>query len=188
MKNHMTDAGNVFNFPSSESTCLNCGNSVSTALETQSFPYGVGEQSVTLEATIPVRYCQRCDIAFTDDEAENLRHEAVCRHLGVMTPREVAAVRKHLMMSVTDLARLTGIGPASLRRWESGALVQNVANDQLLFLLTFAENVERLKARDRKAPLREGHRQSGPRASSFRSIKPDARMRDEAANFKLCAI
>jgi putative zinc finger/helix-turn-helix YgiT family protein len=186
----MNETKNVFPFPAAEErVCLNCGNTeIQTSFDTQSFPYGSSDDAVTLEARVPVRYCEACDLSFTDDEAEDLRHEAVCRHLGVMTPREVCEIRKRLKMTIADLARLTGIGAASLRRWESGALVQNVANDQLLFLMTFAENVSRLEERDRTQPL--GGAGSFPsshqRISQFRSINPDERMRREAENFKLC--
>lgn len=185
--NRMTETKNVFPFPNAEApVCLNCGSSdVSTTFETQRFPYGPND-AVTLEATVPVRHCKACDISFTDDEAEDLRHEAVCRHLGVMTPREIREVRQRLGGSLAEVARLTGIGAASLRRWESGALIQNVANDQLLFLLTFADNVQRLHERDRKQPLEIGPAVMGGRVTRFRSINPDAQMRDEAASFKLC--
>jgi len=71
----------------------------------------------------------------------------VCRHLGVMTPRDVEAVRTRLRMTRAAFADLTRLGEASLARWEKGLLIQNPANDQLLYLLLFPENVERLRSR-----------------------------------------
>ena len=50
-------------------------------------------------------------------------------------------------MTRSQFAALTRFGDASLGRWERGALVQNGANDQLIYLLGFADNVERLRAR-----------------------------------------
>ena len=76
-----------------------------------------------------------------------MRHEAVCRHLGVLTPKEIIAIRKSYGMSRAVFARLTGIGEASLARWENGLLIQSPAYDRFLFLLTFPENLERLKSR-----------------------------------------
>jgi DNA-binding transcriptional regulator YiaG len=64
-----------------------------------------------------------------------------------MTPREVEAVRAGLGMTRAAFADLTRLGEASLARWEKGRLIQNPANDQLLYLLRFSENVERLRSR-----------------------------------------
>jgi DNA-binding transcriptional regulator YiaG len=64
-----------------------------------------------------------------------------------MTPREVEAVRTRLRMTRAAFADLTRLGEASLARWEKGLLIQNPANDQLLYLLLFPENVERLRSR-----------------------------------------
>ena len=50
-------------------------------------------------------------------------------------------------MTRAAFAEMTRLGEASLARWEKGLLIQNPANDQLLYLLRFPENVERLRAR-----------------------------------------
>ena len=70
------------------------------------------------------------------DEGERLRHEAVCRHLGVLSPAEISGLRKGFGMSRAAFAELTGLGEASLGRWESGAVIQNRANDRYLRLLS----------------------------------------------------
>jgi putative zinc finger/helix-turn-helix YgiT family protein len=147
----METKANVIPFPEPEGRiCLNCGSSdLRTSREREEFPYGVGEEQVMLSAMVPVRKCGACGFDYTDDEAEDARHAAVCRHLGVMTPREVESVRKRLDMSRAEFARLTGLGEASLQRWESGSLIQNKANDNLLYLLSAkAENVRLLRQRD----------------------------------------
>jgi DNA-binding transcriptional regulator YiaG len=64
-----------------------------------------------------------------------------------MTPREVVAIRTRLGMTRAALSDLTRLGEASLARWEKGLLIQNAANDQLLYLLRFPENVKRLRSR-----------------------------------------
>ncbi|HYT89812.1 MAG TPA: hypothetical protein VEL76_13975, partial [Gemmataceae bacterium] len=70
--------------------CPVCGaeDVQSSALE-DIFTYGVAENAVQLTATVPLRTCAKCGYQYTDHEAEDLRHEAVCRHLGVLTPREI---------------------------------------------------------------------------------------------------
>ena len=106
-----------------------------------------GEDAVELKARVEVRHCADCDIDFTDGFAEALRHAAICQHLGVMTPDEASSVREAYGMSRTEFARITRIGEASLADWENGRIIQNGAYDQLLFLLTYPENLERLRKR-----------------------------------------
>jgi transcriptional regulator with XRE-family HTH domain len=44
-------------------------------------------------------------------------------------------LRHDLGLSQTELARLTGFGEASIKRWESGVLIQNISSDRFLRLL-----------------------------------------------------
>jgi len=145
----MTENGNVIKFPQPERIeCPACeGQNVQTTIETETFTYGDGAEAVELTVRVPVRTCTHCGFQFTDDSAEDIRHEAVCHYLGIMSPKEIQMLRKAYDMSRVDFARLTRIGEASLARWESGQLMQNLAYDQFLYLLTFPENVERLKSR-----------------------------------------
>lgn len=115
--------------------------------EIERFPYGQGKGAVTLEALVPVYTCESCEFRYTDHEAEGLRHEAVCRHLQIMTPAELQKIRSDLGMSREELADISGLGVASLARWESGANIQNKANDNYLFLLSFTENRQRILSR-----------------------------------------
>jgi putative zinc finger/helix-turn-helix YgiT family protein len=129
--------------------CMKCG---STNIETQeredTFEYGGREKPFIVTARFPVHTCRECGFSFTDGHAEKLRHDAACRQLGVMTPDEVRAVREKYGMNQAKFAELTKLGEASLSRWERGVLIQNEANDQLLYLLRFPENVERLRQRN----------------------------------------
>jgi putative zinc finger/helix-turn-helix YgiT family protein len=130
--------------------CPDCGHSqVTESILTQEFPYDSGNHQTLLKAEVPVFTCLNCSYQFADERAENARHEAICRHLGVLTPEEIVEVRRNLGMSRAQFADLTGIGPASLQRWETGALIQNRANDNLLFLLASARNVDLLHTRRR---------------------------------------
>lgn len=134
--------------------CPNCG---STALQTRVLPdrftYGSGTAAVELCADVPFHRCADCQFEFTGAEAEDARHEAVCRYLRVMSPGEVRAVRGKYEMTRLHFAEITRIGSASLSRWENGELIQNPANDQLLYLLTFEDNLQRLH--ERWAPVIE---------------------------------
>lgn len=128
--------------------CPNCGSTrIETTLQTETFTYGKGPGAVELQAMVPVRRCLDCDFEFTDSTAEEAHHEAVCRHLDVLTPREIVALRSSYGLSRSEFARITKIGEASLQRWESGQLIQNPGYDQLLYLLRLPSNMDRLRER-----------------------------------------
>jgi len=123
--------------PNPRSECPLCGDdSVTTEWHRDSFEYGTADSAVVLEVDLPVRRCGACDIEFLDHEGERRRHEAVCRHLGVLSPAEISGLRKGLGMSRAAFAELTGLGEVILGRWENGAVIQNRANDRYLRLLS----------------------------------------------------
>ncbi len=113
-----------------------CGTpGLRTELVRDPFIYGVGDDVVELSVDIPVHTCDQCKVCFTGREAEVIHHEAVCRHLGVLTPEEIRGIRKQYGLSRAAFARLTGFGKASLARWERGELIQNTSSDRYLKLL-----------------------------------------------------
>ena len=133
--------------------CANCGAPTTRSeLRDERFEYGEAPDAVRLAATVRVHRCDACGFEFTEDDADVARHEAVCRHVGVLTPAEVVAVRRRLGMNRREFAELTQFGVASLARWEQGLLLQNAANDNLLYLLSFPENAERLRRRGAGSP------------------------------------
>jgi len=128
--------------------CPNCGSSNVTYREdTEAFRFGEDPGAITLAAHVTVGACATCGFTFTDESGEQARHDAVCRHLGVMTPQEIKALRGRYGMSRSEFARVTRLGEASVARWENSLLIQNAAYDQFLYLLQFAENVRRLEHR-----------------------------------------
>ena len=165
-----------------DKSCPSCGcGSVETVEIERALRYGEGSQAVSLPVTVPLRRCRTCGFEFLDVEAEERQHEAVCRYLGVMTPSEVLSVRKMAgNLTRCEFARITRLGEATIGRWERGELIQNAANDQLLFLLTFTENVIRLRER---ADL---HADSVllPRPT-WRVIHPTDDLKERAAKFSL---
>lgn len=117
-------------------TCPLCSTtSVETIPHRDTFAYGTGQSAAELSVQLPVRSCPSCNIEFLDQVGQRLMHNAVCRHLGVLTPEEVAAIRVHHKMTRAQFATVTGLGKATLARWESGAVIQNRANDRFLRLL-----------------------------------------------------
>jgi putative zinc finger/helix-turn-helix YgiT family protein len=130
-------------------SCPECGHTeFSIADFEDKFQYGEGIRAVELLATIPVHTCESCEYQFSDCDAEEARHEAVCRHLGRMPPSKIRDLRKAHNLSREEFASITGIGTASLARWESGQLIQGAAHDNFLYLLLNKESLIQLRARD----------------------------------------
>ena len=142
----MTDKENNEIESSSNSSCPACGGSHITTRDVEHrFPYGVGPSPTELMAIVPLHECEKesCGVEFFAEELEDRRHEAVCRHLGVLTPKEIREIRGTL--SRQEFAHLTRFGEATIGRWERGELIQNAANDLLLRLLKFNDNLSRIK-------------------------------------------
>lgn len=131
--------------PKVDRTCPVCGKDhVTTFVHRDTFDYGTGESAVTLNLDLPVRRCVECDFEFLDHEAEQLRHDAICNHLGVLTSTEIRAIRKQHGMTRASFAEVTGLGEATLNRWENGVVIQNPANDRYLRLLAIPDVFGRL--------------------------------------------
>ena len=147
--------------------CPACeASGVRAASQTQRFTYGVGKSAVDVEADVPVWTCRACGFEFTDGAAEEIRHDAVCRRLGRLTPRDIVEIRKRCGLSRSDVEELTGLGIASLQRWESGELIQNASSDRLMRILGGPNGVEMLRLVCGSAPLAE--RFADKTASRFR--------------------
>ena len=122
--------------------------SIMNQMRQESFPYGSGKEEVTLTVDVRVYSCQECQFEFTDEDADQAKHNAICKHLEVMTPRQIAWIRQQYNLSRAEFARVARIGEASINRWEKALLIQNPAMDQYLYLLSFPENFERVQQRN----------------------------------------
>lgn len=178
-------------FVASQLECPSCGsNSVNSVPQIEHFSYGDKTNSVVLSASIQVHHCASCGMSFTAEDASDSRHEAVCRHLGVLTPVEVRQVRERYELSQMEFAELSKIGKASLARWENGVLIQNQANDNLLYLLTYEDNFERIRERvnfPKAALMSKPILNERPFVPKFRAIPTDQveRLQRDAGRFTL---
>lgn len=166
------------------STCPQCGHDqVSTTNQDYKYVYGTGESAVTLPVEIPVRSCSECEFQFTDWEAEEIMHNALCAHFGVLNPSEVEGLRKKHQMSRTEFARLTGLGEASLSRWEKGVNIQSVSHDRFLRLLDDPRTLAQLRQAVRSIDSRK--RGIPDNIVPFSSLRDRKRHEREKQSFRL---
>lgn len=165
-------------------SCPLCGtDEVTTSWKRHVFDYGSGESVAELSVNVPVRSCASCELEFLDEPAERLRHEAVCRHLGVLTPAEVRRLRESHGMSRAGFAQVTGLGEASLNRWENGLNIQTHANDRYLRLLKHPGIMRQLQAlTEPQAPPRSAIVMVGER---FRALQVNSAVLKEQESFRL---
>lgn len=124
--------------------CPDCGHSGDGALVRRRVNHrweeGV-EEKRRYSAEIDVIACAKCGAQVIDEYARIQQHEVWCTENGLLGPRAIRDLRSSLKLSQEDFAKLLRLGPASIRRWERGAIVQNAALDSLMRLLQRSENV-----------------------------------------------
>jgi putative zinc finger/helix-turn-helix YgiT family protein len=164
--------------------CPQCGEaSITTYWHHDTFTYGSGDSAATLQVELPVRRCGSCELEFLDHEGERLRHDAVCRHLGVLSPSDISDIRKRFGMTRAAFAAVTGLGEATLNRWENGAIVQNLANDRYLRLLALPGVMASLK--ELTSPRHARLRPYVPSARKFQVLTVSHKYRRSQENFEL---
>lgn len=118
---------------------------VITERELEKFEYGLGENATLLSVYIPVNKCQNCGYEFVGEKADELRHDAICHHLNLLTSVQIQALRMKTGGSQKSFAALSHLAVASIQRWESRQVLQSESNDIYLRLLEFPENINRIK-------------------------------------------
>lgn len=118
-------------------TCPTCRRGVLKSIRIDDeFDFRVDEGLVHVRAEgVPVEACDVCGEQLSGPEAAAIRHRAVCKTLGLLGPDEVRGVRERMGLTQAQFSKLTGIGEATISRWERGRLLQNRANDRYLRLL-----------------------------------------------------
>jgi putative zinc finger/helix-turn-helix YgiT family protein len=149
-----------------QSRCGVCGEAeLQPRVRTERFEYEADGQRIQVVAeNVPVRICPACGESFSGPEAGRIREEAICRALGLLTPADLRGLRDRLGLSQADFARLTGIGEASICRWETGQLIQSRAMDRYLrLLIADPENVKHLKRLSDPGPVNAQSTRKRPR-------------------------
>jgi len=71
-------------------TCFSCGSKdIVISIEENRFQYGADPDGVELVASVPVHWCQSCGEGSCNWIAEEIMNEAVCHHLGRLTPTQI---------------------------------------------------------------------------------------------------
>ena len=171
------------NDPQDTVPCFDCDANTGRIWGEHTFRYGTGADAAELTVRLPVHVCPSCGFECLDHEAETLKHEAICAHLGVLSPNEIRGIRGMHGMSRAAFSKVTGLGEATLNRWENAILIQNAANDRYLRLLTSPNNIRMLKLLVSE-PLRSCP-PSEADAGRFRAIEVSDDHRRQQAEFHL---
>jgi len=120
-----------------KSTCIMCGGAaVEIQTMTQQFAYADKNRDVLLTADVPVEYCHECGEILLGEQGQIAQHEAVCSYLGRLSPAEIKQLRQGLKLSQQAFAGKINAGVASVKRWETGLVIQNASMDGILRQLT----------------------------------------------------
>jgi putative zinc finger/helix-turn-helix YgiT family protein len=145
---------------------------------TERFPYEDDGKEVTVVAeNVPVERCDNaeCGEELSGPEAASIRHMAICRALGLLTPAKIKAIRDSLNLTQAEFARLTRLGEATICRWERGRLLQNPAMDRYLRLIARSEdNIRFLKRLHTPEQGEEPSNSQGP--FKPRVLRPEKRV------------
>lgn len=126
--------------------CARCGTeAVDTIDHRHTFRYGSGESAADLTVNLPVRRCGECGFEFLDRESERIKLEAICEHLGILSPAGIRRIREGYGMTQAEFADVTGLGTATLVRWENGSMNHTRAYDRYMRLLENGRIMNELK-------------------------------------------
>jgi putative zinc finger/helix-turn-helix YgiT family protein len=166
-------------------TCPECGSSnLMVSREEYRFPYGKGAEAVELSATVEVEKCGDCGFSSMGPVAERACHDAICDHLGLMKPGQIKGLRDYYKLTQAEFSKITGLGEATLSRWERGIVIQNEAYDSYLYLLGLRGNLQSIHERRESDKLLLPTREKADRPQ-FRELEVSEDVLRRQDSFKL---
>lgn len=158
--------------------CSNCEEE--TDFELVSRREAIAVRKERLEVGVQYLKCVRCGDEVLDPTSRTdpftLAYEEYRRRHGFLTPREIAAWRDAYRLTQGQLAKLTGIGTATLSRYENGSL-QDESHDKLLRFAMEPSNLLKL-VEDSKGVFTQTKKDRLVRA--LKEARPDACSIDSA--------
>jgi len=115
--------------------CLDCNN---TEFKTVKAPILQEFHGEKFEVVTSAEECTMCGYkTVTFEQADELRKNTVDAYRlkqNLLTGKEILAIRNSLDLSQIEFARFLHVGVASVKRWETGTIVQSKALDELIRL------------------------------------------------------
>ena len=171
--------------PQENKLCPECGSgNLKISEEEYRFPYGIGGESLELTANVKVEKCKDCGFSYLGQEAEKACHNAICDHLGLMKPSQIKSLRDYYGITQSEFSKITGLGEATLSRWERGIVIQNKAYDNYLYLLGLDKNFHVIREREESAKPIEPTLKSNKKPQ-FRDLNVNEEVIERKRSFKL---
>ena len=142
----MSDLKDLIKLEPFDGFCPDCGGKLRSVWQETVYSYGIAPEFQQIPVELPVHSCVDCGFETLSEYATKLRHEKLCEHLGVLSPRQIKNIRELHGLSRSEFSDLTGIGEASLGRWERSEGVQSLAYDRYLRLLSIQDGIYQLKS------------------------------------------
>ena len=155
--------------------CTNCGGSMTSIRTTHRYTES-GLSDVTL-GNVEVRNCRKCgEREIVIPKIEQL-HQLIAQHIAETAPlnaERVRFLRKWLGFSTGEFARVTGVRPETVSRWESAAAgypTTQTVNHFLRLLVAYRSQSSidlqvEIRPRARTTPLKLGFRGSEWKAAA----------------------
>ncbi len=119
-----------------DDACPHCGTRMRE--ENGELPFSVNGEEARIP-DVPHSLCPECgEVVLRHDQARDLRERAIEQYRlqqGLLSAREIRAIRERFGLTQGDMARLLRLGGNTISRWESGRTVQTAALDILLRLI-----------------------------------------------------
>jgi putative zinc finger/helix-turn-helix YgiT family protein len=118
-----------------ELRCPVCDTPLKERRIVRQFDFGVGEMKVPVTASVVVQECEDCGAQVETAETGREMEDAGRRAIGMLVGDDFTGFRQRLGLSFREMSRMTGIGTATLSRWEAGRLRPNRSLDLLMRIL-----------------------------------------------------
>ena len=114
-----------------------CGSCLKDEVRPATMRYGAdvkhdGRMHHLTISKMVVPKCGACGELVFSNNTENQIRQALRVHLVLLTPLEIKEGRRELGLKKIALAKRLGVAAETISRWESGALIQSRAMDNLL--------------------------------------------------------